>query len=44
VLGYFIEGVYRHSHDSVMKAGESGLIDYCGQRNKGTNVASKGGP
>jgi len=28
-LGYFVEGVYRHSHDSVMKAGESGLIDYC---------------
>lgn len=43
-LGYFIGGVYRQSHDSVMKAGESGLIDYCGQRNKGTNVARKGGP
>ncbi len=28
-LGYFVESVYRHSHDSVMKAGESGLIDYC---------------
>ena len=32
-LGYLEEGLYRHSHDSVMKAGESGLIDYCG-RNK----------
>jgi hypothetical protein len=40
-LGYFVEGVYHHSHDSVMKAGESGLIDYCGRRNKWTNVAVK---
>ena len=37
-LGYFVEGVYRHSHDSVMKAGESGLIDYCSRRDKGSNV------
>ena len=29
MLGYLIEGVYRHSHDSVMKAGEIGLRDYC---------------
>jgi len=24
-LGYLIESLYRHSHDSVMKAGETGL-------------------
>ena len=24
VLGYSAEGVYRHSHDSVMAAGEAG--------------------
>ena len=24
VLGYLAEGVYRHSHDSVMAAGEAG--------------------
>src|ERR671939_456208 len=35
-LGYFVEGLYRHSHDSVMKAGESGLRDYCAKQ--GTNV------
>ncbi|MGH3148306.1 MAG: SRPBCC domain-containing protein, partial [Rubrobacter sp.] len=29
VLGYAIEDVYRHSHDSVMMAGESGLGDFC---------------
>jgi uncharacterized protein YndB with AHSA1/START domain len=28
-LGYFADRVYRHSHDSVMKAGESGLRNYC---------------
>jgi uncharacterized protein YndB with AHSA1/START domain len=28
-LGYLAERVYRHSHDSVMTAGESGLRDYC---------------
>ena len=32
LLGYVAEGVYRHSHDSVMKAGESGLRDYCGRQ------------
>ena len=32
LLGYVAERVYRHSHDSVMKRGESGLRDYCGQR------------
>jgi hypothetical protein len=29
LLGYVAERVYRHSHDSVMGAGESGLRDYC---------------
>ncbi len=29
LLGYAAERVYRHSHDSVMKEGESGLRDYC---------------
>jgi uncharacterized protein YndB with AHSA1/START domain len=29
LLGYVAEGVYRHSHDSVMKEGENGLRDYC---------------
>jgi uncharacterized protein YndB with AHSA1/START domain len=29
LLGYVAESVYRHSHDSVMKEGESGLRDYC---------------
>ena len=29
LLGYVAERVYRHSHDSVMKEGESGLRDYC---------------
>ena len=29
LLGYVTERVYRHSHDSVMKDGESGLRDYC---------------
>jgi hypothetical protein len=28
-LGYVAERVYRHSHDSVMKEGESGLRNYC---------------
>jgi uncharacterized protein YndB with AHSA1/START domain len=32
LLGYVAERVYRHSHDSVMKAGESGLRDYCGRQ------------
>ena len=32
LLGYVAEGVYRHSHDNVMKAGESGLRDYCGRQ------------
>ncbi len=41
-LGYLIERAYHHSHDDVMKAGESGLIDYCGRRNRLTNVAVKG--
>jgi len=31
-LGYLIERVYRHSHDTVMQAGESGLSDYCTAR------------
>jgi len=29
LLGYVAERVYRHSHDSVMTEGESGLRDYC---------------
>jgi uncharacterized protein YndB with AHSA1/START domain len=29
LLGYVAEGVYRHSHNNVMKEGESGLRDYC---------------
>jgi uncharacterized protein YndB with AHSA1/START domain len=29
LLGYVAERVYRHSHDSVMREGESGLRDYC---------------
>ena len=29
LLGYVAERVYRHSHDSVMKEGESGLRNYC---------------
>ena len=29
LLGYLAERVYRHSHDSVMAQGESGLRDYC---------------
>ncbi len=28
-LGYFAEGMYRHSHDSVMNSGEKGLSKYC---------------
>ncbi len=32
LLGYVAERMYRHSHDSVMKAGESGLRDYCGRQ------------
>ena len=31
-LGYLIERMYRHSHDSVMRAGEIGLSDYCAAR------------
>jgi hypothetical protein len=33
MLGYVAEGVYRHSHDSVMREGESGLRHYCEERN-----------
>ena len=29
LLGYLIGRVYRHSHDTVMTEGESGLSDYC---------------
>ncbi len=29
LLGYVAERVYRHSHDGVMKEGESGLRNYC---------------
>jgi uncharacterized protein YndB with AHSA1/START domain len=29
LLGYVAERVYRHSHDSVMNEGESGLRKYC---------------
>jgi hypothetical protein len=29
LLGYFAGRAYRHSHDSVMREGESGLRDYC---------------
>jgi uncharacterized protein YndB with AHSA1/START domain len=29
LLGYVAEGVYRHSHDSVMREGEDGLRRYC---------------
>lgn len=29
LLGYVAGRVYRHSHDSVMNEGESGLRDYC---------------
>jgi uncharacterized protein YndB with AHSA1/START domain len=35
LLGYVAERVYRHSHDSVMKEGESGLREYCSRRGKG---------
>jgi uncharacterized protein YndB with AHSA1/START domain len=35
LLGYAAERVYRHSHDSVMEEGESGLRDYC-RRQSGT--------
>ena len=38
LLGYVAERVYRHSHDSVMKEGESGLRDYC-ERKRGTQEA-----
>ncbi len=33
MLGYVAERVYRHSHDSVMREGESGLRRYCEERN-----------
>ena len=33
LLGYVAERVYRHSHDSVMREGESGLRRYCAQLN-----------
>lgn len=29
LLGYLAEGMYRHSHDGVMEAGERGLSEYC---------------
>jgi uncharacterized protein YndB with AHSA1/START domain len=29
ILGYVTERIYRHSHDTVMKEGESGPRDYC---------------
>jgi len=29
ILGYVTERIYRHSHDTVMREGESGLRDYC---------------
>jgi hypothetical protein len=29
LLGYLAERMYRHSHDSVMEAGERGLSEYC---------------
>lgn len=29
LLGYVAAPMYRHSHDNVMEAGESGLRDYC---------------
>ena len=32
MLGYVAERMYRHSHDSVMSEGESGLKDYCARR------------
>jgi uncharacterized protein YndB with AHSA1/START domain len=33
LLGYLAERVYRHSHDSVMREGKSGLRRYCEERN-----------
>jgi uncharacterized protein YndB with AHSA1/START domain len=32
LLGYIAQGVYRHSHDSVMREGEEGLRRYCAGR------------
>jgi uncharacterized protein YndB with AHSA1/START domain len=32
LLGYMAEGIYRASHDSVMKSGEKGLSEYCQHR------------
>ena len=32
LLGYVAEGMYRHSHDSVMDSAEKGLSEYCGRR------------
>ena len=34
LLGYVAERVYRHSHDSVMKEGESGLRNYCERKSR----------
>ena len=34
LLGYVAERVYRHSHDSVMKEGESGLRNYCERKGR----------
>jgi hypothetical protein len=38
LLGYVAERVYRHSHDRVMKEGESGLRDYCGRRSRSSKI------
>jgi hypothetical protein len=35
LLGYVAGGVYRNSHDSVMKEGEIGLREYCNGRGEG---------
>lgn len=34
LLGYVAERVYRHSHDGVMKEGESGLRNYCERKSR----------
>ena len=38
LLGYAAERMYRHSHDSVMQEGESGLSEYCGRRANGRDA------
>jgi uncharacterized protein YndB with AHSA1/START domain len=35
ILGYVTERIYRHSHDTVMQEGESGLRDYCERESRG---------